>query len=116
MRLVITGGAGFIGRQLAERLAKLGELPAAAGKPARIDEIVLFDAVEGVPLASPGVPVRAVTGDVAWVSIDGDVFEFRVSHGARSRSSALASPSAARCCSAPRATAPRARRSSARCW
>ena len=37
------------------------------------------------PPAASGV--AAVTGDVAWVSIDGDVFEFRVSQGARSRSS-----------------------------
>jgi len=65
MKVVITGGAGFIGRQLAERLAKLGELPDAGGKAAKIDEIILFDAVEGTPLASPRVPLRAVTGDVA---------------------------------------------------
>ena len=65
MKVVITGGAGFIGRQLAERIAKRGELPDAGGKPAKIDELVLFDAVEGVPLAPPAIPVRAVTGDVA---------------------------------------------------
>jgi D-erythronate 2-dehydrogenase len=65
MKVVITGGAGFIGRQLAERLAKLGELPDAGGKPAKIDEIILFDALEGTPLASPRTPLRAVTGDVA---------------------------------------------------
>jgi nucleoside-diphosphate-sugar epimerase len=65
MKVVITGGAGFIGRQLAERLAKRGDLPDAGGKPAKIDELVLFDAVDAVPLTSPGVPVRAVTGDVA---------------------------------------------------
>ena len=57
MKVVITGGAGFIGRQLAERLAKLGELPGAGGKPAKIDEIVLFDAVEG---RAPGVGRRAL--------------------------------------------------------
>jgi nucleoside-diphosphate-sugar epimerase len=65
MNVVITGGAGFIGKQLAERLSKLGELPDAGGKPAKIDEIVLFDAVEG-PSPAPGrVPYRNVTGDVA---------------------------------------------------
>jgi len=31
--------------------------------------------------------VAATSGDVVWVSIDGDVFEVRVSQGARSRSS-----------------------------
>jgi nucleoside-diphosphate-sugar epimerase len=65
MKVVITGGAGFIGKQLAERLSKLGELPDAGGKPAKIDEIVLFDAVEGPPPAPGRVPYRSVTGDVA---------------------------------------------------
>jgi D-erythronate 2-dehydrogenase len=65
MKVVITGGAGFIGRQLAERLAKLGELPDAGGKPVKIGEIILFDAVEGAPPTSPAVPLRALTGDVA---------------------------------------------------
>ncbi len=65
MKVVITGGAGFIGKQLAERLSKLGELPDAGGKPAKIDEIVLFDAVEGPPPAPGRAPYRSVTGDVA---------------------------------------------------
>lgn len=39
-------------------------------------------------VSPPVSGVAAVSGDVAWVGIDGDVFEFHVSHGARSRSSA----------------------------
>jgi 3-methylcrotonyl-CoA carboxylase alpha subunit len=35
----------------------------------------------------PVVGVAAASGDVVWVSIDGDVFEVRVSQGARSRPS-----------------------------
>jgi nucleoside-diphosphate-sugar epimerase len=65
MKVVITGGAGFIGRQLAERLSKLGELPDAGGKPAKIDELILFDAVDGAAPAPGGAAVRGVTGDVA---------------------------------------------------
>jgi nucleoside-diphosphate-sugar epimerase len=65
MHVAITGAAGFIGRQLAERLAGLGELPDAAGRPAKIEEIALFDAVEGAPLAPGKVRLRPVTGDVA---------------------------------------------------
>ena len=65
MKVVITGGAGFIGRQLAERLLALGELPDRDGKPHPIDELVLFDAVEPAPFKTPDKRVRAVTGDIA---------------------------------------------------
>ncbi len=65
MNVVITGGAGFIGRQLAERLLALGELPGRDGKPQAIDELVLFDAVEPAPFKTPDKRVRAVTGDIA---------------------------------------------------
>ena len=65
MRVVITGGAGFIGRQLAERLLALGELPGRDGRPQAIDELVLFDAVEPAPFKTPDKRVRAVTGDIA---------------------------------------------------
>lgn len=65
MKVVITGGAGFIGRQLAERLLALGELPGRDGKPQAINELVLFDAVESAPFKAPDKRVRAVTGDIA---------------------------------------------------
>ncbi|HUL09227.1 MAG TPA: D-erythronate dehydrogenase [Candidatus Acidoferrum sp.] len=65
MKVVITGGAGFIGRQLAERLLALGELPGRDGKPQRIDELVLFDAVEAAPFKAPDKRLRTITGDIA---------------------------------------------------
>jgi nucleoside-diphosphate-sugar epimerase len=65
MKVVITGGAGFIGRQLSERLLALGELPDRDGKPQAIDELVLFDAVEPAPFKTPDKRLRAVTGDIA---------------------------------------------------
>src|SRR5262245_18671603 len=65
MKVVISGGAGFIGRQLAERLLALGELPGRDGKPQRIAELVLFDAVEPVPFKAADKRVRTVTGDIA---------------------------------------------------
>lgn len=59
MRVVITGGAGFVGQKLAQALAKAGALDGAA-----ISELVLFDVVE--PKAPPGaVKVTTKTGDIA---------------------------------------------------
>lgn len=59
MRIVITGAAGFIGRKLAERLARDGALDGRA-----IDELVLFDVVEPTP-PQAGFTVRGATGDIA---------------------------------------------------
>jgi nucleoside-diphosphate-sugar epimerase len=58
MRVVITGGAGFVGRKLAQRLLQLGEL---GGAP--IEELVLFD------VAAAELPadkrLKTVAGDIA---------------------------------------------------
>lgn len=43
MRVVITGGGGFLGRQLCKRLLAVGELTRTDGLRRRIEEIVLFD-------------------------------------------------------------------------
>ncbi len=43
MKVVITGGCGFIGLRLARRLLERGELTGPSGAPERIDELVLFD-------------------------------------------------------------------------
>lgn len=59
MRVVITGGAGFIGRKLAERLACEGSLDGAG-----IDELVLFDVV-APPAPQADFKVETVTGDIA---------------------------------------------------
>lgn len=59
MRVVITGGAGFVGQKLAQALAKAGLLDAA-----KITELVLFDVVE--PKKPEGaVKVTTKTGDIA---------------------------------------------------
>ena len=58
MKVAITGGAGFIGRKLAERLAKDGTL---AGR--EVSSLTLYDVIEPVaPRAS--FPVKCLTGDM----------------------------------------------------
>lgn len=66
MKVVITGGAGFIGFRLAQRLLELGALTGPSGGPEPIDALVLFDT--GAPAArleKPGTDVTAVVGDIA---------------------------------------------------
>src|ERR1051326_816947 len=59
MRIVITGGCGFLGRRLALRLLEHGT------KIGAIDELVLFDnAPSALPLPDDR-RVRLVTGDIA---------------------------------------------------
>ncbi len=59
MKVLIIGGAGMIGRKLAERLAKDG---AAAGKA--ISKLTLYDVVPGAVPAGVKVPVGIATGDL----------------------------------------------------
>ena len=48
MKVVITGGAGFLGFRLAKRLLEIGELTGPDGNKHAIDTITLFDV--GKPL------------------------------------------------------------------
>jgi nucleoside-diphosphate-sugar epimerase len=66
MKIVITGGAGFIGQNLARALIARGVLTGPSGEPEDIDAIVLFDAVPAPTLApDPDGRVTTVTGDIA---------------------------------------------------
>lgn len=65
MKVVITGGTGFIGRILAWRIVELGRLAGPWGRPEAVDEIVLFDAVQpSEPLSGLDDRVKIVIGDV----------------------------------------------------
>ena len=66
MKVVITGGLGFLGRRLADAVLARGALTGPSGAPESVDAVVLFDAV--APSARPaGLDERIaiVAGDIA---------------------------------------------------
>ena len=64
MKIVITGGSGFLGQRVARELLNSGQLNDAAGYPQSIRELVLMDIA--VPADSfPNPKVRYAIGDVA---------------------------------------------------
>ena len=74
MRIVITGGAGFLGQRLASRLLERGTLTDATGRLREIAQIVLLDVV---PAALPADPrLTVIAGDLA----DADVVARAVIH------------------------------------
>ncbi|MCP1677268.1 nucleoside-diphosphate-sugar epimerase [Natronocella acetinitrilica] len=64
MRIIITGGAGFIGQKLAAAIARAGTLPGPDGGEA-VRELVLFDQVEATPPPEARVAIHTVAGDIA---------------------------------------------------
>jgi len=45
MKVIITGGGGFLGSQLCQKLIERGTLTGPSGGAEKITEVVLFDAV-----------------------------------------------------------------------
>jgi len=64
MRVVITGGTGFVGRKLAERLLRDGAAEGPAGGRTEISAIVLFDQAEPNPPLAEDARLTIVTGDI----------------------------------------------------
>ena len=65
MKVVITGGIGFIGRRLARRLLDLGEVTGPTGAKEKIDELLLFDQAVPDPLpAALADRATFVAGDI----------------------------------------------------
>ncbi len=66
MKVVITGGTGFIGQRLAQALLQRGGLTAPSGSQEPIDELLLFDVAE--PPERPAwadARVKIVSGDIS---------------------------------------------------
>jgi len=63
MRVLITGGAGFLGRRLARALVARGVLTGTSGREEKVDQITLFDIVAPDGLESQ--MLSGVAGDVA---------------------------------------------------
>ncbi|MFT3960900.1 D-erythronate dehydrogenase [Propionivibrio sp.] len=62
MKVLITGGAGFLGRRLAAKLLQRGTLKNAELREEKIERITLFDMVPALGFNDPRINV--VTGDV----------------------------------------------------
>lgn len=73
MKVLITGGAGFLGRRLARKLLQRGVLRNSTGKEEAIDRLVLFDVVKADGFTDPRV--LAVTGDLADPQAISDVVD-----------------------------------------
>jgi len=66
VKIVITGGTGFVGLTLARQLLKRGTLPGPKGTPEPIDEMVLFDMVAPVePPKGLDDRVKIASGQIA---------------------------------------------------
>jgi D-erythronate 2-dehydrogenase len=63
MKVLITGGAGFLGRRLATKLLALGELTGPSGQREPIEELVLLDIVAAAGFDDPRV--TTMVGDIA---------------------------------------------------
>jgi nucleoside-diphosphate-sugar epimerase len=63
MKVVITGGAGFLGQRLARRLLRDGRLTDAKGAVREISEILLLDIVAAEGFAD--ARIRTLTGDIS---------------------------------------------------
>lgn len=67
MKILITGGAGFLGQRLARKLLERGTLSLQGGKPQAITHIDLLDVIKADTLQD--TRVRALEGDIADAAV-----------------------------------------------
>ncbi|HEY8318915.1 MAG TPA: D-erythronate dehydrogenase [Amnibacterium sp.] len=67
MRILITGGGGFVGSALARRILAAGSLAVGGAPAAEVEELVLADLVAPAPDLVADPRVRVATGDLATV-------------------------------------------------
>ena len=80
MKVLITGGAGFLGQRLARQLLVRGQLSDSQGRTQNIDQIVLVDVVPAYDFND--ARVRVVMGDSALtLDMGGASAAIGVSHG-----------------------------------
>jgi len=65
MKIVITGGGGFIGRRLALKLLEKNALDLGGGAPAAVDRLTVFDVAAPEPPFPADPRLEVVTGDVS---------------------------------------------------
>jgi D-erythronate 2-dehydrogenase len=76
MKIVITGGAGFLGRRLAQKLLEIGRLQGPDGRDETLDEIVLLDVVPAQGFTDSRI--RAVAGDITDAEVLRSVIDSEV--------------------------------------
>jgi nucleoside-diphosphate-sugar epimerase len=75
MKVVITGGGGFLGKKLARRILQQGSIADADGKQRKVAELLLFDVARA---SGPGLDdprVKAIAGDIANPSTVRDIVQ-----------------------------------------
>ena len=63
MKVIITGGGGFLGSQLATKILEKGTLAAPSGEQKTVEQMVLIDA--HFPMPQPDERVQEINGDIS---------------------------------------------------